>query len=63
MQGIRPEALTTSELIRIADIGFDPRQGLSVEWQRELLRRLEYIFPHPEHRSDVDPDTHRKYTA
>lgn len=40
MQGIQPRTLSNSELIRYAAMAIDTPQGLSRDWQVELLRRF-----------------------
>jgi hypothetical protein len=40
MSSVRPESLTDRELLSGALLVFEPDQGMPIEWQKELIRRL-----------------------
>ena len=40
MQGIQPQSLTDTELLRASLLMFEPDTGMPVEFQKEVVRRL-----------------------
>lgn len=40
MSRVQPESLTDRELLSGALLMFEPDQGMPIEWQKELIRRL-----------------------
>ena len=45
MSGIQPRNLSNQELIKYCAMLIDSKQGLSIEWQTELLRRFMALAP------------------
>jgi len=53
MSGIRPKTLSDKELLNAAYILFDPNNGMPLDYQKELLRRLaEFVDKYPVHTTD-----------
>ena len=54
MSGMNYSSMSNREILRYASVDWDPKKGLPVEMQREILRRFADIAPLNEH-PYIDP--------